>query len=198
MALGYHAAWTGYSPARRRVVPVRQFGAGAEKYDVPGDLVENLLIRVPLNTRRWWAALAFASLAALAGCEGSGLFGNIGETGSPSAQGSGDAGNDTALATPRPGVRPDPPKDGNVAARIVVGGSEAEVTRILGEPTAVRNEPPAMVWHYAASRCKLDVFFYFDIRNKDFRALSYKFYPDPLSLEREQACLSSIRSSASR
>lgn len=150
-----------------------------------------------MNARRWRAVFAVAALAALAGCEGSGLFANPDGDASPAAQGSG-SDNDTALATPRPGLRPDTPKDRNLAARAVVGGSEAEVTRMLGEPTAVRNEPPAMVWHYAVSRCKLDVFFYFDIRNKDFRALSYKFYPDVPSSEGEQACLSSIRSSASR
>lgn len=159
-----------------------------------------------MNARQRCVAVAFAALTALAGCEGAKPSGNPDEAVPPSTQDSGDAGsdvgndagNDTALATSRPGVRPNPPRDGGVAARAVVGGSEAEVTRILGEPSAVRNEPPAMVWHYAAARCKLDVFFYFDIRNKDFRALSYKFYPDPPSLEGERDCLSSIRSSASR
>ncbi len=83
-------------------------------------------------------------------------------------------------------------------AAAMMGGSEGEVTNLLGQPLAVRNEPPSMVWHYASAGCKLDVFFYFDIGNKDFRALAYKFYPDQASADAERTCIAGIRDGKTR
>lgn len=81
----------------------------------------------------------------------------------------------------------------NLNGIFAAGGTETEVIRVLGEPQNVRYEPPSIVWHYATPRCKLDVFFYFDIRNKEFFALSYKSYSGLSIPEGEQTCLASVR-----
>lgn len=104
---------------------------------------------------------------------------------------------------PAPVVTPAPQTKGghaggSVSAKSVMGRDEAGVTDLLGPPGAVRNEPPARVWQYAGTNCRFDVFFYFDVGNKDFRALSYKFIPDQKTLSAERTCLASIKKDQSR
>lgn len=152
-------------------------------------------MRIPLGAKAW----SMAIILSLAGCEG---FPFVDSSAKSSSAGNGNpAGATTETKTaslPPAKSKRGAKSDDSLLARAVVGGSEAEVTRLLGEPGTVRNEPPAMVWQYAAGDCKLDVFFYFDIRNKDFRALSYKFYPDQPTQRDERTCLAGIRKRASR
>ncbi len=103
-----------------------------------------------------------------------------------------------------PGTVPEKPASPGTAGRVgvsaktVVGRDESGVTHLLGRPGTVRNEPPAMVWQYAGTDCRFDVFFYFDVGNKDFRALAYKFTPEQKDASAERLCLASIRKDKSR
>ena len=91
-----------------------------------------------------------------------------------------------AAATP---ARPKPAVD----HRVLIGQGEEDVTRMLGEPREVRNDPPAMVWSYGAGECKLDVFFYLDLKSQDFRALAYNFDPNATSDTSKNVCLEKIQ-----
>lgn len=55
----------------------------------------------------------------------------------------------------------------------LVGLDENELRRMLGDPEAVRDAPPARVWNYRADNCSLDVFLYLDLASHNFRALTY-------------------------
>ena len=104
-------------------------------------------------------------------------------------------------ATARPAPKPEAPTQTTrllLASKFLVGKNEMELQNILGSPRHVRNEPPAMVWRYVGSVCELDVFFYFDIDNQDFRVLAYKFYPDQATPRAESACIDRIRADKGR
>jgi hypothetical protein len=97
-----------------------------------------------------------------------------------------------AVAMPRPpAVRPAPrvasanapvpkahPKTQSASVAPVdpdtlVGKSREQTRDLLGEPILVRDEQPATVWQFDGSGCILEVFFYMDLKENDFRALSY-------------------------
>lgn len=95
-------------------------------------------------------------------------------------------------AKPKPPVPPPPPKP-SMEPQSLVGLGEEDVTRMLGEPREVRNDPPAMVWNYAVNECRLDLFFYLDLKSQDFRALAYNFEPNTTSDGAKKACLARIQ-----
>ena len=95
-------------------------------------------------------------------------------------------------AKPKPPVPPPPPKP-SMEPQALVGLGEEEVTRMLGETRAVRTDPPAMVWNYAVNVCRLDLFFYLDLKSQDFRALAYNFEPNTTSDGAKKACLARIQ-----
>lgn len=95
-------------------------------------------------------------------------------------------------AKPKPPPPPPPPKP-SVEPQSLVGLGEEDVTRMLGEPREVRNDPPAMVWNYAVNECRLDLFFYLDLKSQDFRALAYNFEPNTTSDGAKKACLARIQ-----
>jgi hypothetical protein len=64
---------------------------------------------------------------------------------------------------------------------------------MIGQPRLVRNDPPAMVWTYGANDCKMDLFFYLDLKSQDFRALAYNFEPNTPSDDGKKACLAKIQ-----
>ena len=98
----------------------------------------------------------------------------------------------TPTAKPRPPVAVTRAKP-SVEHRVLIGLGEEDVTRMLGEPREVRNDPPAMVWAYGAGECKLDVFFYLDLKSQDFRALAYNFDPNATSDAAKNVCLEKIQ-----
>ena len=51
-----------------------------------------------------------------------------------------------------------------------------------------------MVWSYQARECSLDVFLYFDVGQKKFRSLAYRFFPETRVSQVERECLGEIRS----
>ncbi|MDH3242463.1 MAG: hypothetical protein OEO83_17555 [Alphaproteobacteria bacterium] len=87
-----------------------------------------------------------------------------------------------------------PPKPTGPDSKTLVGKNEVELKDFLGPPKAVRNEPPAMVWSYQARECNLDVFLYFDVGQKKFRTLAYRFFPETRVTQVERECLAEIRS----
>lgn len=95
------------------------------------------------------------------------------------------------LAKPAPPVAP-PPKP-SIEPQSLVGLGEEEITRMLGEPREVRNDPPAMVWNYAVNDCRFDLFFYLDLKSQDFRALAYNFEPNTTSDGAKKVCLARIQ-----
>lgn len=97
-----------------------------------------------------------------------------------------------AETKPKTPVPPPPPKP-SMEPQALVGLGEEEVTRMLGEPREVRNDPPAMVWNYAVNDCRLDLFFYLDLKSQDFRALAYNFEPNTTSDGAKKACLARIQ-----
>lgn len=88
----------------------------------------------------------------------------------------------------------DPSKPAGPDSKTLVGKNEVELKNFLGPPKAVRNEPPAMVWSYQARECSLDVFLYFDVGQKKFRSLAYRFFPETRVTQVERECLAEIRS----
>jgi hypothetical protein len=96
-------------------------------------------------------------------------------------------------AKPKPAPVPPPPPKPSMEPQALVGLGEEDVTRMLGEPRDVRNDPPAMVWNYAVNECRLDLFFYLDLKSQDFRALAYNFEPNTTSDGAKKACLARIQ-----
>lgn len=74
--------------------------------------------------------------------------------------------------------------------RSVVGSSEDEARNLLGQPTTVSNNPPAIVWHYASAECQVSLFFYNDVATNIFRVLTYKISPKAAN---ESTCFAAIR-----
>ncbi len=76
-----------------------------------------------------------------------------------------------------PPVPSPPPATRPIEPQRLLGLSQAEVQTLLGAPTAVREQPPALVWAYRASDCGLELFFYLDLTSKAYRALTYDIKP---------------------
>lgn len=96
------------------------------------------------------------------------------------------------VAKPKPTVAPRPAKP-SLEPQALVGLGEDEVNRMLGKPQELRNDPPAMVWQYAAGECRLDLFFYLDLKSQDFRALAYSFDPKSNTDGAKRVCLDKIQ-----
>jgi hypothetical protein len=55
----------------------------------------------------------------------------------------------------------------------LVGLDETEMRARMGEPTTVREEPPAVVWRYASGICRMDLYFYHSVKTNKQHALTY-------------------------
>jgi hypothetical protein len=102
---------------------------------------------------------------------------------------------------PEYSIPPESPKQpkktpASVSPKTLVGKSEQQLIAFLGQPGSVREEPPAMVWQYVGRACKVDIFFYFDIKSQDFRSLAYKFYKDSGSTQKDSECLGLLQTNA--
>lgn len=138
--------------------------------------------------------LVVATVTLLAACELPNQKAEKPEPQATSAAQSDDA-NTTVASRPeaKPKPPPPPPPKPSMEPQTLVGLGEEEVTRMLGEPREVRNDPPAMVWNYAVNECRLDLFFYLDLKSQDFRALAYNFEPNTTSDGAKKACLARIQ-----
>jgi hypothetical protein len=93
------------------------------------------------------------------------------------------------IPVPPPSERPPQPID----PKKLVGLTQEETKRLFGAPAAVRDEPPAVVWSYGSTGCGLEMFFYLDLTNQTFKALTYDLKAkNPRGLQ-GSACLASLR-----
>jgi hypothetical protein len=94
---------------------------------------------------------------------------------------------------------PPPPRerpDQSLAPERLVGLSEEDTKRLIGDPGGIREEPPAVVWSYSSARCGLNLFFYMDMATRTFRALAYELKPTAPDGLAGSACLGSLRPAA--
>jgi hypothetical protein len=71
----------------------------------------------------------------------------------------------------------------------LLGLTEASLVRWIGQPQEQRDRAPARVWRYSGVGCTLDVFLFFDVVGRQFRALSYEITPNDNGDEQLNRCL---------
>lgn len=106
----------------------------------------------------------------------------------PAGASSGDAA--AAEAVPLPKRKPvviDP--------KSLVGLDKAAVTDLFGAPHSITFAEPAMVWAWQLQGCRMKLFFYPDVAEKTFRALTWEVSGDgaPGSSALAETCPSRIR-----
>jgi len=97
-------------------------------------------------------------------------------------------------SSPRqPPVPPAKPPVAQLDPQRLVGLNESAVTDLIGPPQEVRDVPPARVWRYSGNKCSVDVTFYFDLTQQEFRALTYSVEPAGRSEFAQRICLGGIQ-----
>jgi hypothetical protein len=77
--------------------------------------------------------------------------------------------------------------------QILMGLTEAEMRTLLGDPTTVRPEPPALIWSYASQQCVVDLYFYLELASETYKTVTFEMTPkEPHGLS-GGACLASVR-----
>lgn len=138
----------------------------------------------------------FFALAVMAGCVRTETSEVVARSDpAPAARTPAETAGPTPPEMPVPSKRPPRPVV-SVPPTKLVGNSESQLVDLLGRPASVRDEPPAMVWQYVSSTCKVDVFFYFDVKTQDFRSLAYKFYPNGGKAKEDGECLYQLQANA--
>jgi len=79
-----------------------------------------------------------------------------------------------------PDALPPPPTEG-ADPELLVGMDQGAVAATLGPPSAVRDVPPAKIWHYSGSDCVVSVYFYLNLESQVFQVLRYEIVPRPTS-----------------
>jgi hypothetical protein len=105
-----------------------------------------------------------------------------------------------AIVSPRPATtarlpeapRPDPPPL-RLDPGVLVGLDPGDVELVAGRPSAVREEPPAVIWIYQVPACVLEVFFYRELKSQRVLALAYAVRGDDQSEAAKQACFAAVR-----
>jgi hypothetical protein len=87
-----------------------------------------------------------------------------------------------------------PPADFDPAK--LVGLGKDETLAMLGQPAAVREQPPATVWTYRSRECALDVFFYMDLSTRAFRVLTTEVTSELKSADARRTCLNRLRTAS--
>jgi hypothetical protein len=97
---------------------------------------------------------------------------------------------------PAPRERPQatPPSDFDPAKLIGLG--KDQTLSMLGQPAAVREQPPATVWTYRARECALDIFFYMDLSTRTFRVLTTEVTSELKSADARRTCLNRLRTAS--
>ena len=98
------------------------------------------------------------------------------------------------VPVPPPATRPpvEQPSEPIDPARLV-GLTQDQTRALIGPPTSVRSEPPAVVWTYGSAGCGLDIFFYLDLASQTFKALTYEMTPKGPRALQGSACVASLR-----
>src|SRR3954447_13990687 len=73
--------------------------------------------------------------------------------------------------------------------RELAGLDEQRAIELLGPAASIENRAPATVWHYASSRCELDLIFYMEMHSGQKRALHYAFRRGAETAAEQQTCL---------
>ncbi|MGH6879786.1 hypothetical protein [Hypericibacter sp.] len=79
-----------------------------------------------------------------------------------------EAADQTSSATAAPLIDRDDPKR-------LVGLNEAQTIGLLGDPFIAEERPPARIWTFSEAGCRLQVFFYPDLSDQHFEALTVAF-----------------------
>lgn len=79
-----------------------------------------------------------------------------------------EAADQTSTAPTAPLVDRDDPKR-------LVGLNEAQTIGLLGDPFIAEERPPARIWTFSEGGCRLQVFFYPDLSDQHFEALTVAF-----------------------
>ena len=98
--------------------------------------------------------------------------------------------------TPPPRERPQSAPVPDFDPAKLVGLSKDETLSALGQPAAVREQPPATVWTYRTRDCAVDLFFYMDLATRAFRVLTTEVTTDLKSPDARRVCLNRLRSAS--
>jgi hypothetical protein len=88
-------------------------------------------------------------------------------------------------ARPSPTVDPDDPKR-------LVGLDLPETAVLLGDPAISEEQPPGKILTYVVDQCRLQVFFYPDLTDQHFKALTYEFTGIADTPEAQRACFATM------
>ena len=80
-----------------------------------------------------------------------------------------------------------------IEPKTLVGLTRTQVREMMGAPVTIADSPPSTVWSYRAKGCALDVFFYFDVGSKTFRALTFDLKNGGKKGAVSPTCLSRIK-----
>lgn len=68
-----------------------------------------------------------------------------------------------------------PPQFAQDDPQRLVGLDEAQTFALLGDPFVAEERPPARIWTYSDGDCRLQIFFYPDLSDQRFSALTFSF-----------------------
>jgi len=88
-------------------------------------------------------------------------------------------------------VRPSPAVDADDPKRLV-GLDLPETTVLLGDPAISEEQPPGKILTYVVDQCRLEVFFYPDLTDQHFKALTYEFSGIEETPEAQRACFATM------
>ena len=95
---------------------------------------------------------------------------------------------------PRPVALPTHRAPQPVDPQKLLGLTEAGMRTLLGDPAAVRAEPPALIWSYSSQACVVDLYFYLELASETYKTVTFEVTPKgPRGLS-GAACLASLRS----
>jgi hypothetical protein len=88
-------------------------------------------------------------------------------------------------------ARPSPVVEADDPDRLV-GLDLPETTVLLGDPAISEEQPPGKILTYVVDQCRLEVFFYPDLTDQHFKALTYEFSGIDDTPEAQRACFASM------
>ena len=74
----------------------------------------------------------------------------------------------------------------------LVGLNEAQTIGLLGDPFIAEERPPARIWTFSEGSCRLQVFFYPDLSDQHFEALTVSFTGIEDSDTARRACFEAL------
>lgn len=101
-----------------------------------------------------------------------------------------------SLAGDEPAAAPPPLPALAIDAAELIGLDQPGIESVLGAPSLRQDAAPAKIWWYGAGECMLSVFFYLDLKDQRFRAVSYEFTGEDGGTDGERRCLGQILAEA--